>query len=164
MSIRISWYVPSAAFSSISTHSTPSFARSTAQPSSCSSSAAISALRSLSSVSKIFVPDRLFLSEEVVSRFACVSSCDAMRQGMVTINVEPTPILLSTSTVPPISPTSFFTMPIPMPLPSTLLTVEVRSRSNGSKMCFRNSCDIPMPLSATVITASHQPSFRRASA
>ena len=78
---------------------------------------------------------------------------------MVTVNVEPTPILLSTSTVPPISPTSFFTMPIPMPLPSTLLTVEVRSRSKGSKMCFWNSCDIPMPLSATVITVSHQPSF-----
>ena len=46
-----------------------------------------------------------------------------------------------------------------MPLPSTLLTVEVRSRSKGSKICFWNSCDIPMPLSATVITVLHQPSF-----
>ena len=37
--------------------------------------------------------------------------------------------------------------------------VDVRSRSNGSKICFWNSCDMPMPLSATVTTVSHQPSF-----
>ena len=105
------------------------------------------------------MPRRLSLSAGSAARFACASSSDAMRQGMVTVNVEPTPILLSTSTVPPISPTSFFTMPIPMPLPSTLLTVDVRSRSNGSKIRCWNSCDMPMPLSATVTTVSHQPAF-----
>ena len=48
---------------------------------------------------------------------------------------------------------------MPMPLPSTWLSVVLLSLSKASKRCFRNSSDIPIPLSVTVIAKLHQSSF-----
>ena len=80
-------------------------------------------------------------------------------QGTVTVKVDPSPSLLSTSIVPPIRSTSFFTIPIPMPMPSIWVIVEVRSLSNASKICFWNSSVIPIPLSVIRMIISHQSSF-----
>ena len=80
-------------------------------------------------------------------------------QGIVTVKVDPSPSLLSTSSVPPIRSTSFFTIPMPMPLPSIWVIVEVRSLSNASKICFWNSSAIPIPLSVILMIISHQSSF-----
>ena len=73
-----------------------------------------------------------------------------MRCGMVTVKVVPTPFWLSTSMVPCIISTSLFTMGIPSPVPSILLSVVLFSLENSSKMWGRKSSDMPMPLSRTV--------------
>jgi len=57
----------------------------------------------------------------------------------VTTNSVPLSTSLYTSIVPPIISTMFFVMDIPSPVPWIPLTVEVRSLSNGSKICFINS-------------------------
>ena len=62
-------------------------------------------------------------------------------------------------TCPPISSTSFFTIASPRPVPSVLLSVEVRSRSNASKACFWNSSSMPIPVSCTEIRYSENSSF-----
>ena len=51
--------------------------------------------------------------------------------------------------VPPIISTRFFEIDIPRPVPGNRLTVEVRSRSNGSNIFFINSGLMPIPLSFT---------------
>ena len=143
----------------MSIHTTPSLAVSTIHPSSVNNSVAISVLISLSSTNKIRTPFRQFLLHRLLFFFTRESSSDAFRQGIVTVNVEPSPCLLSTSIVPSMSSTSFFVMPIPMPLPSIRLDVVLRSLSKVSKIRFWNSSDIPIPLSVMVMIILHQSSF-----
>ena len=56
------------------------------------------------------------------------------------------------SMVPPIISTIFLVIAIPSPVPCILLTVEVLSRSKGSKILCANSGLIPIPLSLTRIS------------
>ena len=69
------------------------------------------------------------------------------RKVMETVNSVPTSCLLRTWMLPFIMSTMFFVMAMPRPVPWMPLVVEFRSRSKGSKMCFTNSGDIPMPVS-----------------
>ena len=84
---------------------------------------------------------------------------DWMRSGTQTINSVPFPCSVWISMVPPIMSTMFLVMAIPRPVPCVLLTVEVRSRSNGSKIFLTNSGLMPMPLSLTRISYCPQPRF-----
>ncbi len=59
--------------------------------------------------------------------------------------------------VPPIISTMFLVMAIPSPVPCIPLTVEVRSRSKGSKIFLANSGLMPMPLSLTRNSYCPQP-------
>ena len=63
------------------------------------------------------------------------------------VKVEPLPCSLSAEIWPPIISMMFLVMAMPSPVPSTLLTVAVRSRSKGSKTWGRKSLLMPMPVS-----------------
>ena len=65
------------------------------------------------------------------------------------MKVLPFPVSLSTVISPPIISTILLVMGMPSPAPWIPLLVAVDSRSKGSKICFTNSFDIPIPLSWT---------------
>ena len=71
------------------------------------------------------------------------------RSGRQMINSVPRFFSVCTLIVPPIISTMFRVMAMPRPVPCIRLTVEVRSRSNGSKIFCANSGLMPMPLSRT---------------
>jgi len=58
--------------------------------------------------------------------------------------------VLSTSILPPIISVIFLTIVSPSPVPCTPLNVVFFSRSNGSKICFKNPSPMPMPVSSTI--------------
>ena len=68
---------------------------------------------------------------------------------IVAVNVLPLPTSLWTLMVPPIMLTIFLAMVRPKPIPWTPLRVEFFSRAKGSKIRFRNSGLIPIPVSDT---------------
>ena len=108
---------------------------------------------SLSSARRARIPLR-DISSSVFSIFPGASlrlSVSAIFIDRLIINLDPLPTSLSTAIVPPISSISFFVMAIPSPVPITLLSVELCSRSKLSYKCGRNSSDIPMPVSSTII-------------
>ena len=70
----------------------------------------------------------------------------------VTTKVVPIPFLLFTRIVPSMSSTRRFTIGIPSPVPSILFAVVLFSRENSSKICGRNSSDIPIPVSEIVVS------------
>ena len=80
---------------------------------------------------------------------SCLTGPEQVRSCKDTVNVEPFPSSLTTLTVPPIISTIFLVIAIPSPVPWTPLTVLVRSRSNGSNTCSKNSWLIPIPVSFT---------------
>ncbi len=150
ISIRISVYSPGFDCITFSTAIRPFSAISTSKPASSSSSCSISRFSSLSSTSKILgCLDRLPGSHK--ARPVCGSACSCMRRLRLTVKRLPWPTVLCTCMVPPIKSTMLFVMVRPRPMPCTLLKVVFFCRSNGSKMWFKNSALIPMPLSSTII-------------
>jgi len=128
-------------------------------PSSVKSSVAISAFKSLSSTRRTLFPSSFLIFNWPSACFGFLSSSFAIFNGSVIVKVEPAPGLLWTVILPFIKSTSFFTIPMPSPLPSIPLSDEDRSCENDSKICFWNSSDIPIPLSAIISSNTLQPSF-----
>ena len=84
-------------------------------------------------------------SSSVIFSTGRCSAC--VRMGRQMINSLPLPCAVCTSMVPPIISTIFLVIAMPRPVPCIRLTVEVRSRSKGSKIFWANSGLMPMPLS-----------------
>ena len=66
------------------------------------------------------------------------------------MNFVPTPCVLSTWMLPPISSIMDFTIGRPSPVPATLFSVVVCSLENSSKICGRYSSLMPIPVSSQV--------------
>ena len=133
-----------------STASLPESVQSARIPTVTSILVTLSQVLKSSSTTSAFRPS----SAGIFSALRC-SAC--MRSGTRTINSEPLPGAVCPSMVPPIISTMFLLMAIPSPVPCILLTVEVRSRSKGSKIFWANSGLIPMPLSLTRNSYCPQP-------
>jgi len=147
ISIKIKSYVPRGWFLNKFTTSFPSDARVTVIPASSSIIVASSAFRSLSSAIRTWIPVKslcrcCFCSDWI--------TCSVNSSGISTVNVEPTPFLLSTAIEPPIISTYFFVMAIPRPVPLYwVLALASSSCENGSNNFFWNSSLMPIPLSRT---------------
>ena len=76
----------------------------------------------------------------------------------MTVKRLPFPDSLSTSMVPPIISTSFFTIDIPSPVPPTFPAVVFRSRLKDSKMMGRYSLLMPIPVSVISVFILTYPS------
>ncbi len=80
---------------------------------------------------------------------SCITGPEQVLNCNDTVKVVPFPSSLTTEILPPIISTIFLVIAIPSPVPCIPLTVLVRSRSNGSKTCSKNSLLIPIPVSFT---------------
>ncbi len=122
-----------------------------------------SILVTLSQVLKSSSTTRAFRpSSSVIFSTGRCSACT--RSGTRMINSVPLPGSVRISMVPPIISTMFLVIAMPRPVPWIRLTVELRSRSKGSKIFFANSGLMPMPLSLTRNSYCPQPTPLRQAA
>jgi hypothetical protein len=81
--------------------------------------------------------------------------------GNPTVKVVPAPAALSAVMVPPCSPTSSLTRASPIPLPSVDRALAFSMRWNRSNRRGISDSGMPVPVSATVITAPVAPAETR---
>ena len=139
-----------------------SFARSTASFPEVVQSAVISISRSI-----LLTLIQVCASSSTTSALAPFSSGTGSRftispdvsHSSIIVNSVPFPVSLSTWIVPPIMSTMFLVIAIPRPVPPIPFSVTVCSLEKESNTCFRNSLDIPIPLSFTLKTTVMYPSL-----
>ena len=143
-----------------------SFARSTASFPEVVQSAVISISRSI-----LLTLIQVCASSSTTSALAPFSSGTGSRftispdvsHSSIIVNSVPFPVSLSTWIVPPIMSTMFLVIAIPRPVPCILFVTELSARvcslEKESNTCFRNSLDIPIPLSFTLKTTVMYPSL-----
>ena len=92
------------------------------------------------------VGPRLYMAGALIDGVAWLAT------GSRSVIVDPTPISLSISMVAPIKSAKLFTMDRPRPVPPNCRRMKLSPCSNGSKILFRRSAGMPMPVSRTMIS------------